>query len=220
MRRPSDNQPWTGAPWSSAANSSVPRPRQKLLAFGSLIVLLVFFSLRVTRLHARWTISWHPSVDRGQRCPGDSLTFVIITGGIDLSVGCLMTFCAVMAGVVLGFSHLPLWTSIVAAVGVGALCGTVSGTWSAKMKIPPFIATLGMMLVNKGLALVVSADKPIYFVDTPSFSQISQGSMIGYILPAMPIPNGVLILFFAGGRGVSRAQPHRFGTLHFCAGKQ
>jgi hypothetical protein len=52
-----------------------------------------------------------------------------------------------------------------------------------------------MMLVNKGLALVVSADKPIYFVDTPSFSQISQGSVIGYILPSVPIPNGVLILF-------------------------
>jgi hypothetical protein len=52
-----------------------------------------------------------------------------------------------------------------------------------------------MMLVNKGLALVVSADKPIYFVDTPSFSQISQGSVIGYLVPAVPIPNGVLILF-------------------------
>jgi len=124
-----------------------------------------------------------------------AITPIIITGGIDLSVGCLMTFCAVAAGVVLSSWHLPLWTSLVAAVGVGALSGTVSGTLVAKLKIPPFIATLGMMLVNKGLALVVSADKPIYFVDTPSFSQISQGSVIGYILPSVPIPNGVLILF-------------------------
>ena len=52
-----------------------------------------------------------------------------------------------------------------------------------------------MMLVNKGLALVVAGDKPIYFSDTESFSTISQGSVIGYILPSLPVPNSVVILF-------------------------
>jgi ribose transport system permease protein len=64
------------------------------------------------------------------------------------------------------------------------------------MKIPPFIATLGMMMLLKGLSLVVSADKPIYFTDTENFYMISQDSLIGYVLPSMPIPNAVLILFF------------------------
>jgi ribose transport system permease protein len=50
------------------------------------------------------------------------------------------------------------------------LCGFVSGTLTAKMKIPPFIATLGMMMLLKGLSLVVSADKPIYFNNTDNFS--------------------------------------------------
>ena len=118
-------------------------------------------------------------------------TFVIITGGIDLSVGTLMTFCAVMAGVVLTYWDLPLWTGIVAAIGVGALCGTVSGTLIAKLKIPPFIATLGMMLVLKGLSLVVSADKPIYFTTRRDFSQISQDSLIGYFLPRAADPERV-----------------------------
>jgi ribose transport system permease protein len=63
------------------------------------------------------------------------------------------------------------------------------------MKIPPFIATLGMMLMLKGLSLVISDTRPIYFNDTPGFTDISRGSIIGSIIPGLPIPNGVLILF-------------------------
>ena len=67
------------------------------------------------------------------------------------------------------------------------------------MKIPPFIATLGMMLILKGLSLVISGTRPIYFNDTPGFSEISRGSLIGEIFPIVPIPNGVLILFIVAG---------------------
>jgi ribose transport system permease protein len=122
-------------------------------------------------------------------------TFVIITAGIDLSVGTLMTFCAVVAGVFLTYWELPMWTGIVAAIAAGALCGSVSGTLIAKMKIPSFIATLGMMLVLKGLSLVVSGGKPIYFSNTENFLVISQDSLLGYVVPGLPIPNAALILF-------------------------
>lgn len=54
-------------------------------------------------------------------------TFVIITSGIDLSVGTLMTFCAVMTGVVLTYMGMPLWLGICAAIFFGALSGFVSG---------------------------------------------------------------------------------------------
>jgi len=124
------------------------------------------------------------------------MMLVIITGGIDLSVGTLMTFTAVICGVFLTYWHLPMWLGVLAAIGTGAICGTISGTLTAKMKIPPFIATLGMMLLLKGLSLVVSADKPIYFTDTENFYMISQDSLIGYFVPSLPIPNAVLILFF------------------------
>src|SRR5690606_33479184 len=70
-----------------------------------------------------------------------------------------------------------------------------SGVVIAKLKVPPFIATLGMMLILKGLSLVISGTRPIYFNDTPGFTQLSQGSIVGALVPAMPIPNGVLILF-------------------------
>jgi ribose transport system permease protein len=122
-------------------------------------------------------------------------TFVIITAGIDLSVGTLMTFCAVVAGVFLTYWELPMWTGIVAAIAAGALCGSVSGTLIAKMKIPSFIATLGMMLVLKGLSLVVSGGKPIYFSNTENFPVISQDSLLSYVIPGLPIPNAALILF-------------------------
>ena len=123
------------------------------------------------------------------------MMLVILTGGIDLSVGTLMTFCAVIAGVVLTYWGLPLPLGVLAAIGAGALCGLTSGTFVAKMKIPPFIATLGMMLMLKGLSLVISGTRPIYFNDTPGFTEISRGSLIGEVIPALPIPNGVLILF-------------------------
>jgi ribose transport system permease protein len=88
-----------------------------------------------------------------------------------------------------------MWIGVLASIGTGALCGAISGILIAKLKIPPFIATLGMMWAVKGLSLVVSGTKPIYFNDTPNFYMISQDSLIGYLLPSVPIPNGVLILF-------------------------
>lgn len=94
---------------------------------------------------------------------------------------------------------MPLPLGIVAAIATGACCGLISGTFVAKMKIPPFIATLGMMLMLKGLSLIVTGTKPIYFNDTPGFTQIAQGSVIGALVPAFPVPNGVLILFLVAG---------------------
>lgn len=58
-----------------------------------------------------------------------------------------MTFCAVMTGVVLTWAGMPLLLGVLTSIATGALCGLISGTFVAKMKIPPFIATLGMMLM-------------------------------------------------------------------------
>jgi ribose transport system permease protein len=60
----------------------------------------------------------------------------------------------------------------------------------AKLKLPPFIATLGMMMVSKGLSLVISGTKPIYFLATPAFRQIAMGTIFG-------IPYAVFIFFGA-----------------------
>lgn len=169
--------------------------QQKLLAFASLIVLLLFFSLASPNFMQTSNIIAILQATSVNGVLAIAATLVIITGGIDLSVGTLMTFCAVIAGVVLTYLGMPLPIGIVAAILAGAGCGLISGSLVAKMKIPPFIATLGMMLILKGLSLVISGTRPIYFNDTLGFSEISTGSLIGDFIPSVPIPNGVLILF-------------------------
>jgi ribose transport system permease protein len=168
---------------------------QKILAFASLIVLIAVFSIASDNFLQTDNLIAILQATAVNGLLAVGVTFVIITGGIDLSVGTLMTFCSVMAGVVLTYWGLPLPLGIAAAIATGALCGSVSGVLVAKMKIPPFIATLGMMMLLKGLSLVVSGTRPIYFNDTPNFYMISQASLIGDVLPILPIPNGVFILF-------------------------
>jgi ribose transport system permease protein len=172
-----------------------PATRQKLLAFASLVVLMVFFSFASPQFLQTDNLVSILQSTAVNGVLAIACTFVIITAGIDLSVGTLMTFCAVMAGVVLTYMGMPLALGIAAAIFFGALAGFVSGVLIAKLKIPPFIATLGMMMLLKGLSLVISGTKPIYFNDTPDFPAISQDSLIGYFIPSLPIPNAVLILF-------------------------
>jgi ribose transport system permease protein len=168
---------------------------QKILAFASLIALMAVFSIASDNFLQPDNLIGILQATAVNGVLAVATTFVIITGGIDLSIGTLMTFCAVIAGVFLTYWGLPMPVGILAAIAAGALCGSVSGALIAKMKVPPFIATLGMMLLLKGLALVISGTRPIYFNDTPNFPMISQESLIGAILPFLPIPNGVLILF-------------------------
>lgn len=173
--------------------------QQMLLAFASLIALVIGFSLaspNFFQMSNVMAILQSASVN-GVLAIG--VTLIIITGGIDLSIGTVMTFCSVMTGVVLTWLGLPLLLGVAAGIGTGALAGLVSGTFVAKMKIPPFIATLGMMLIAKGLSLIVTGARPIYFNDTPGFDLISRGSLIGAVFPAFPVPNGVLILFLVAG---------------------
>lgn len=167
----------------------------RLLAFSGLIALVVVFSIASPNFMQTQNVLAILQATAVNGVLAIAATLVIITGGIDLSVGTLMTFCAVITGVILTYLGLPLPVGILGAILAGTASGFVSGTIIAKLKVPPFIATLGMMLILKGLSLVLSGTKPIYFNNTPGFSEISLGSFIGKIIPAIPLPNGVLILF-------------------------
>ncbi len=172
---------------------------QRVLAFASLVVLLIGFAIASPNFMQTSNMLAILQATSVNGVLAIAVTLVIITGGIDLSVGTMMTFCAVITGVVLTYAGLPLPFGVLAAILTGAICGACSGTFVAKMAIPPFIATLGMMLILKGLSLVISGTRPIYFNDTPGFSEISRGSLIGDVIPSLPIPNGVLILFIVAG---------------------
>jgi ribose transport system permease protein len=88
------------------------------------------------------------------------LTFVIITAGIDLSVGSIMAFSGVVLASVLG-TGLPIPIAISVGLLIGLVCGSINGLLIAYGKLPPFIATLGMMSVARGAALMYTNGRPI-----------------------------------------------------------
>lgn len=170
---------------------------QRLLAFGALIVLIVVFSLASPNFFQFDNIVGILIATTVTGVLSLGVTFVIITGGIDLSIGTVMTLSAVMTGVFISVWKLPIFLGVLAGLATGALAGFANGVIIAKMKIPPFIATLGMLNVAKGLALVISGLKPVYFTDTPIFNKIAMGSVLGTLIPRFEVPNAVLFLFGA-----------------------
>ncbi|AYB43755.1 ABC transporter permease [Paenibacillus lautus] len=191
---------------------------QQVLALASLVVLVLFFTFSSSNFFQFSNIVGIllSTAVIGVLALGS--TFVIITGGIDLSVGTVMTLSGVMTGVCITFWGLPVPVGILGGILTGALCGLLSGTAVAKMKIPPFIATLAMMLIAKGLALIISGAKPVYFNDAESFAEVSQGSVLGWLVPGLDIPNAVVIFFIAAILGYLILSKTILGRYNFALG--
>ena len=170
---------------------------QKLLAFAGLLVIFAVFSVLSPYFLTKDNVLGILLATGVNGVLALGVTFVIITGGIDLSVGTVMTLSAVMTGVAITNAGLPIPVGIVAGLATGMVCGLVNGLVISRMRVPPFIATLGMMMIARGLSLVISGVKPIYFNDTPVFRQLTMGSVVGTVIPGLPIPNAVLVLFGA-----------------------
>jgi ribose transport system permease protein len=171
---------------------------QRFLAFGALILLIVFFSVAnpyfltfdnfVNILIATSVV--------GVMALGE--TFVIITGGIDLSVGTVMTLSSVMTAVAITNLGLPIPVGVVVGILTGGVMGLLNGVLIARLGLPPFIATLGTLNIARGLALVITQTRPIYFTDTPEFNQGVMGNLFGIkISGEFGIPNIAIIMFIA-----------------------
>jgi ribose transport system permease protein len=178
--------------------SAAGRPRgprrvrlQQLLAAGTLVLIFLAFSIASPTIFPTWgnvVTILYSTVVIGLLALG--ATFVITTAGIDLSVGTGMALCAVMSGMFIVNWGIPVPLGIVLAILFGGLIGLINGVSVAILDLPPFIATLAMMMVASGLALVISGAAPIYFED-PSY----MGFSTGMIIPS--IPNAVLVLALA-----------------------
>ena len=170
---------------------------QRFMAFGALIVIAIGFSLASPyfRTFDNFVGILLATAVNGVLALG--VTFIIITAGIDLSVGTVLTFSAVMTGVFIVNWDLPIPLGILGGILSGGLAGLINGIFISRFKIPPFIATLGMLYATKGLSLVISELKPIYFHDAPGFREMAMGSILGKIIPGFEVPNAVLILFGA-----------------------
>src|SRR5438876_8734958 len=191
---------------------------QRVLAFGALITLFIVFSLASPNFLQFDNVVGILLATSVNGVLALGVTFVIITGGIDLSIGTVMTLSAVMTGVFITNWHLPVLLGILAGLVTGTLAGIVNGTLIAKLKIPSFIATLGMLNVARGLALVFSGLRPIYFNDTPAFNQVARGSLLGSIVPGVEVPNLVLVLFGAAVLASLALSKTVFGRYTFALG--
>jgi ribose transport system permease protein len=117
-------------------------------------------------------------------------TFVIISGGIDLSVGSVFACAAVVGGLVFT-STGSLFLSLATTLGVGALLGLTNGLLITRVRVPPFIATLGMMGIARGLALIISGGIPIYGLDD-RYKFIGQGKFFDVI----PVPTVIVLVVY------------------------
>lgn len=115
------------------------------------------------------------------------MLYVILTGGIDLSVGSIMALVSVV--VALMIPSVGLWMAIIVGVLTATLVGCVGGGLVAYFKIAPFIATLAMMTVARGLSMIVSKGQPV-FIDDMSFVNFGSGYFMG-----LPLPVYVFIVF-------------------------
>lgn len=84
------------------------------------------------------------------------VTFVIITGGIDLSIGTNMMCAAITGGVVYNQLHAPLWVALLVILAIATFFGFINGILVAKLRLPAFIATLGTMMITRGLSSIIS----------------------------------------------------------------
>ncbi|MDJ0335734.1 ABC transporter permease [Salinibacterium sp. G-O1] len=170
----------------------VKKQAQQSLAFGTLIILVVFFSIASPAFLTWPNISGVLLATAVIGILALGTTFVIITGGIDLSIGTGMTLAAVMTGVFIVNIGLPVWLGVLGGVLTGGLMGFVNGVNIAFLRLPPFIATLAMMLIAQGLSLIISGVRPIYFSGiADDFKLIALGTLI----PGLP--NAVLITIVA-----------------------
>lgn len=111
------------------------------------------------------------------------MTLVILTGGIDLSVGSVVAITSVIVGLVMVRMNMPIWVAIIAGITVGVVVGLLNGIMIVRTKVPPFIITLGMMGLARGAALVITKGSSISGFP-PSYLDIGQG----FIFNLIPIP--------------------------------
>ncbi|MTJ81099.1 MAG: ABC transporter permease [Telmatospirillum sp.] len=176
---------------------------QKFAALAGLVLLVIAFSLTsdsflttsnfVTLALQTTTIAFL----------GFGATCVIITGGIDLSVGSVLALAGVVAGLAVK-DGMPVVVAMTLGVLAGGVCGLINGLIITRMKLPPFIATLGMMMVARGVTLQITGARPVSGLGD-AFGVLGNGSLMrmveeganGFpkvVFPGIPYPVIVMIL--------------------------
>jgi len=112
------------------------------------------------------------------------MTPIILTGGIDLSVGSMLGLCAVLFGKLWRDAGLPPWLAGVCTLGIGALCGGFNAALITRLRLPPLIVTLGTMSLFRGLAEAITAGTDAFTNFPQSFLFLGTGRVAGLPMQA------------------------------------
>ncbi len=162
------------------------------------LVGLIIFAAAVSILNPRF-LSWYNIINVLRQTSINSIiaigmTFVILTGGIDLSVGSILAFCGAVMASLLNGGHSP-FIALIITLGLGLLFGFFNGFLVSVMKLQAFIVTLVTMTFLRGATLVFTEGKPITVDDGGVlFEEIGNGYLFN-----IPIPIYLMIILFAAG---------------------
>ncbi len=169
---------------------------QKLLAPLALVIIYTFFAIFGRNFFSFTTLVniLDSSYYIGFIAIG--VTFVIITGGIDLSLGTVMMASAIIGGTAYKTWGWPMWLSLLLILFVGTAFGFLNGILISKLKLPPFIATLGTQLISLGTGSIVSNVRSATF-PARGASDSWFKSIFKFITPGNnSFPTGAIVLFF------------------------
>ncbi|HSL00175.1 MAG TPA: ABC transporter permease [Rubrobacteraceae bacterium] len=127
-------------------------------------------------------------------------TFVIVSGGIDLSVGSVLGLAGIVFGWATAVANLPLPVALLLGIGSAALAGLINGALITLGNLPPFIATLAMLSAARGLALVISGGVPLNPIPG-AIRTLGSGDLFGFV----PLPVILMIVMWALTVGILRS---------------
>lgn len=128
---------------------------ERYITLGAVIVLFIVFSITAKNFFTLRSVLSLALQTSAVTIMGIGVTFTIITGGIDLSIGSVIALSGTIA-VMVAIRGVPIWLSMIVGLLVGVVCGLLNALMITRLKLPPFIATLGMMMLARGVALTIT----------------------------------------------------------------
>ncbi|MER9137049.1 ABC transporter permease [Mesorhizobium sp. M0830] len=201
----------------SASSGSVLLTLMKLRTFIALIAVLIFFSIAAPNFLSTANLilmSKHVALNAFLAM---GMTFVIITGGIDLSVGSIVGLCGMVAGYLvlngidlqIGYTiYFTVFEIALITLAVGILIGAVNGLLITRLNVAPFIATLGVLYVARGLALLSSDGRTFpNLVGKPELGTTGFGFLGAGRLLGLPVAIWILIVVALGAAYLAKYTP-------------
>jgi ribose transport system permease protein len=150
-----------------------------------LVLLIAFFSFQTAHFFSTTTFEAIANEIPTAIFIAIGLTFVLIIGGIDLSVGSALALGAGLLGIAIVQWHWPLWAAITLCVLSGALCGLLNGFLTIRFRLPSFIVTLGLMEAARGATYLVTNSQTMYIGST--IEAVDNLTICGLSLPFLVV---------------------------------